>query len=69
MTLISQSVILCGMPNLNPSERSVEELLDVIDWYRRCLEDVQDGRVVRGLGEAKLGYDSAMDELRGVLGV
>ena len=39
-----------------PSER--------VEWYRRCLEDLQDGRVVRGLAEAKAGYDSAMDELR-----
>jgi len=38
--------------------------LERIDWYRRCLEGVQDGHVVRGLAEAKAGYDSAMDELR-----
>jgi hypothetical protein len=37
---------------------------DRVDWYVRCLEDVQDGRgrVVRGLGEAKAGYDSARRE-------
>ena len=40
------------------------ERLDRIDWYRRCLEDLHDGRVVRGLDEAKTGYDSAMEELR-----
>lgn len=46
------------------SDESVEAALDRIDWYRRCLEDIQDGRSVRGLTEAKLGYDSAIDELR-----
>jgi hypothetical protein len=33
------------------------------DWYIRCLEDVQDRRPVRGLAEAKAGYDSARDAL------
>lgn len=41
--------------------------LDRIEWYRRCLEDIQDGRVVRGLAEAKAGYDSAMAELKALL--
>lgn len=39
------------------------ELVDVMDWYRRCLEDLQDGRAVRNLDEAKAGYDSAHAEL------
>lgn len=39
------------------------ELVDQMDWYRRCLEDVQDRKPVRGLGEAKAGYDRARDEL------
>lgn len=26
------------------------------DWYRRCLEDIQDGRSVAGLQEAKQGF-------------
>lgn len=28
------------------------------DWYIRCLEDIQDGRVVRGLDEAKSGWEA-----------
>lgn len=44
------------------------DVVDRIDWYVRCLEDVQDGRVVRGLAEAKAGYDSARDELNLLLG-
>lgn len=36
---------------------------DAADWYCRCLEDVQDRRPVRGLAEAKAGFDSARDEL------
>jgi hypothetical protein len=40
------------------------ELIERLDWYRRCLEDVQDRRVVRGLAEAKAGYDSALSQLR-----
>ena len=38
----------------------MREYVEAADWYRRCLEDVQDGRVVRGLGEAKAGYDAAL---------
>lgn len=38
--------------------------LDQLDWYRRCLEDVQDGRVVRGLYEAKVGAHRAMIRLQ-----
>lgn len=44
----------------------ISEPLDRIDWYRRCLEDITDGRVVRGLAEAKAGYDSALADLRAV---
>lgn len=40
------------------------EALDMIDWYRRCLEDVQDGRPVRNLAEAKRGYDRGYEHLR-----
>jgi hypothetical protein len=45
------------------STTSFSEALSMVDWYVRCLEDVQDGRVVRGLAEAKAGYDSAMTTL------
>ncbi len=37
------------------------------DWYRRCLEDVQDRKVVRGLAEAKAGYDSTLAAARAAL--
>ena len=40
------------------------ELLDMIEWYRRCLEDVMRHRPVRGLDEAKAGYDTAMAKLK-----
>jgi hypothetical protein len=43
---------------------------EAAEWYRRCLEDVQDGRVVRGLTEAKVAecntanrYDDAVAAL------
>jgi len=39
----------------------LRDALEATDWYVRCLEDIQDGRVVRGLAEAKAGYDSARD--------
>jgi hypothetical protein len=42
------------------------EALDALDWYRRCLEDAQDGRRVTGFKEAKLGYDRALAQLREV---
>lgn len=35
----------------------------MIDWYRRCLEDLHDRRPVRNLDEAKAGYDSVMDKV------
>lgn len=41
-----------------------EQYVDAADWYRRCLEDVIDRRTVRGLAEAKAGYDSALDAVR-----
>jgi hypothetical protein len=37
--------------------------LDGADWYIRCLEDIQDGRPVRGLAEAKAYYGSTRDAL------
>lgn len=49
---------------MNVKDMSITDLLDMVDWYRRCLEDVMDRRVVRGFTEAKLGYDSAMAELK-----
>lgn len=50
-------------PQASPSDMSLSKALDMIDWYRRCLEDVQDGKPVRGLDEAKHGYDAAMEFL------
>lgn len=47
---------------------ALRDVLASLDWYRRCLEDVQDGRVVRGLAEAKAGYDSALADLAAVSG-
>lgn len=46
------------------TQAKLAECLDQIDWYRRCLEDVADRRPVRGLDEAKAGYDVAMHRLR-----
>lgn len=46
---------------------SAPDLLDAIDWYRRCLEDIQDGRPVTGLREAKLSYDKAVESLRSLV--
>ena len=40
---------------------ALEAFLIAADWYRRCLEDVQDGRPVRGLKEAKMEYDRAFE--------
>lgn len=48
-------------------EKDILNCLDRIDWYRRCLEGIQDRQVVRGLAEAKAGYDSAMNELSEIL--
>ena len=51
------------MSEVSRPETETAALISQIDWYRRCLEDMQDGKVVRGLGEAKAGYDSAVDAL------
>lgn len=48
---------------MDAKTRSVPELLNMIDWYRRCLEDVIDRRPVRDLAEAKAGYDRAWADL------
>ena len=42
-------------------ERALREYVDCADWYRRCLEGVIDRQPVRGLGEARVGYDTALD--------
>jgi hypothetical protein len=44
---------------------ALREYQDCASWYIRCLEDVQDRRPVRGLAEAKAGYDSARAALAG----
>jgi len=41
---------------------AAQEYETCADWYRRCLEDVVDRRPVRGLSEAKAGFDSARDK-------
>lgn len=37
--------------------------IECSEWYRRCLEDIQDGRPVRGLAEAKASYQISLDLL------
>ena len=51
-----------------PLREALEQFIEAADWYRRCLEDVADRRVVRGLAEAKAGYDNALDRAREALG-
>lgn len=41
----------------------VAAYVDQMDWYRRCLEDVADGRPVRNLDVAKASYDRAREGL------
>lgn len=54
-----------GRPLMRQSvDLTHDRALDAIDWYRRCLEEIEDGRSVTGLREAKLGYDAAMEWLR-----
>lgn len=47
--------------------RHLRNLAEAAEWYRRCLEDVQDGHRVTGVQEAKLTYfrahSRAMKEL------
>lgn len=43
--------------------------VECADWYRRCLEDMIDRRPVRGLDEARVGYDQALDAARKALDV
>jgi phage terminase Nu1 subunit (DNA packaging protein) len=48
-------------------ERSLQRAVSLVGWYRRCLEDVAAGKRVRGLDEARAGYESALrsvDRLR-----
>ncbi len=44
-------------------EKRLERSLSLVGWYRRCLEGVEAGKIVRGLGEAKAGYESALAAL------
>lgn len=48
---------------VDQAKQRAEQALSEIDWYRRCLEDLQDRRPVRGLAEAKAGYDHGFDVL------
>lgn len=59
-------------PEVSPSELELRETVTALtealddfvltaDWYRRCLEDIVDGRPVRNLDEARSGYDRAHD--------
>jgi hypothetical protein len=41
-------------------EIDTAKALDMIDWYRQCLQDVIARRSVRGLDEAEAGYLTAM---------
>lgn len=50
--------------NPTPAQRELSDSLDQVVWYARCLEDVQDRRPVRGLDEAKAGYDAGLRTLR-----
>lgn len=51
------------MSTINDPIGSVQEAIDCIEWYRRCLEDFQDGRAVADLAEAKAGYNAAIEFL------
>ena len=44
---------------MSSEPQNLLEALDWIDWYRRNLEGIQDGHIVRGLAESKAGYDAA----------
>lgn len=60
---------LHGWTNLANDYRNALIVLDgAADWYLRCLEDIQDGRSVAGLQEAKLDYASAHDRARDLIG-
>lgn len=45
----------------------VDSFMDSTDWYRRCLEDVVEGRPVRNLDEAQQGYSRWRQKLVGAL--
>jgi hypothetical protein len=50
------------------SPKVLKELADykeAADWYIECLQDVLDRKVVRGLGEARAGYEALRDSLAG----
>lgn len=55
------------MPRAERAEAALEGLAETADWYRRNLEDVIDKRPVRGMDEARVGYDRALDAARAVL--
>lgn len=46
---------------------TLREFIDCADWYRRCLEGVIDRTPVRGLAEARVGYDQALDRANAAL--
>jgi phage terminase Nu1 subunit (DNA packaging protein) len=53
-----------GRKDLQEIIQQLAELADAADWYRRCLQDVLDGRVVRGLDESKAEFESALADLQ-----
>lgn len=48
--------------------KTLAEALDWIEWYVYCLESIQQRMVVRGLAEAKAGYDAATNWIEDRLG-
>jgi hypothetical protein len=52
-----------AVAELARTQEALREYEDCASWYVRCLEDVQDRRPVRGLAEAKAGYDAARDKV------
>jgi len=61
------AVLEAALARLEAAEARVQELATVLlaaDWLITCYADMQAGRPVRGLDEAKAGYESARAALR-----
>ena len=60
-------VEVVGVGQYQRLEDALRDFIRGADWYRRCLEDVQDGIRTTGLKEAKVEYDRSLDRARNAL--
>jgi hypothetical protein len=58
-------LVMAPVLELVDDAEALAKALDAATWYVACLEGVQAREIVRGLTEAKAGYESALARYRG----